>query len=277
MQMQIKLPQLELYKFEDGYENAPHAHDNEFQITIPIYGTCRFTHEHRTYELAAGESLVQHPADRHSFQIGHSSGVIIFKINERGLLQPDAGAQRRIELDFRQRFDPAEVSQYFRRWTSQLLTHERVDRLAAEETESQVLWYLRRSLRGSQSSELPGDGAVLPDRHLSRALEYIHAHYAEQLSVESLATIALQSRFHFIRSFKNFTGMTPYQYVLRLRVEEAKRRLAHSHESVTEISFGVGFASPSQLYRVFEKTVGQTPEQYRSGRDGADHEKRVKD
>lgn len=107
--------------------------------------------------------------------------------------------------------------------------------------------------------------AAAADLHLKRAVEYAHAHYRDQLDVDTLAAVALQSRFHFIRSFRTMTGLTPYQYVLRLRVEEAKAQLSRTAHTVADISCSLGFSSASQFYRAFAKATGLTPEQYRGG------------
>ncbi len=131
-----------------------------------------------------------------------------------------------------------------------------------------MLEYVHRLIWGSGQleKETAGKGACTGkdgDGHLHRVLDYIHAHYIDQVSIDELAAVALQSRFHFIRSFKSLTGMTPYQYVLRLRMEEARKQLRYSSVTITEISFGLGFSSTSQFYRVFMKSTGVTPEQYR--------------
>ncbi|MFC0391924.1 helix-turn-helix domain-containing protein [Paenibacillus mendelii] len=98
--------------------------------------------------------------------------------------------------------------------------------------------------------------AVLSDQHFSRVLDYIHGHYTEQMSVDKLSSIALQSRYHFIRTFRTLTGLTPYQYVLQLRIEKAKDQLGSTATTVEEISYNLGFSSASQFYRAFLKSTG---------------------
>lgn len=84
--------------------------------------------------------------------------------------------------------------------------------------------------------------------------------------MEELAAVALQSRFHFVRSFKASVRMTPYEYVLQLRITEANRRLLQTNMTVTEISFSLGFSCTNQFYWLFAKLVGVTPERYRKER-----------
>ncbi|EFM08636.1 transcriptional regulator, AraC family [Paenibacillus curdlanolyticus YK9] len=264
MHMQIKLPQLELHKIVNRFENVPHAHESDYQLTIPTHGTCHFTYENKQVTLSAGEGLLLHPRDRHSFHLNDEAGVIIVVVKDQRL-QPLMDI-RRDEQAVRHHFEPTVITRYFRQWTSTMFEVDALDRLAAEETELRVLG----DLQGLLADSKPLQPARLPvwssaDPHIARVLEYVHAHYTEQLDIDSMAAVALQSRFHFIRSFKSATGFTPYQYVLYLRMEQAKQWLAQTVDTVTDISFKLGFSSASQFYRAFEKSVGTTPEQYRAG------------
>ncbi|TBL72720.1 helix-turn-helix domain-containing protein [Paenibacillus thalictri] len=265
MIVQITTPQLELWRIGGEYVNLPHAHENEFQITVPICGTCFLTQEEKQYALAEGGGLVQHPQENHFFNIGAEAEVLIFKVGQKSL--KELAKHEQLEFSPRQQFDPASVNAMFRRWMGELLACDQADRLAQEETETQVLYYLFSSLSGSHKHKT---GAASPltvscsDPFIRQTLEYIHAHYTDDIHIDELASIALQSRFHFIRSFKSATRVTPYQYVLRLRMEEARRLLRQTNSSITDVSCNLGFSSPSQFYRAFVKAVGSTPEQYRS-------------
>ncbi|MFC5701429.1 helix-turn-helix domain-containing protein [Cohnella faecalis] len=264
--MQMKLPQLELHRIDEQFDNVPHVHDHHFQVTVPVRGACYFNRENKEYVLNAGESLVLNPSDRHSFRIGPDSGVIIIKVDERSFYP--AHLTERVEPAFRHSVDASEFAKQFRKWTTDVFALDQVDPMAAEETESKVLSYLQRMLWADQTDILRGSGTRVntaqTDRGMARVLEYVHAHYAERLNLDEMAAVAMQSRFYFIRSFKALTGCTPYQYVLRLRVEDAQQRLRRTADTVTDISFALGFSSASQFYRVFAGIVGMSPEKYRS-------------
>ncbi|WP_159882116.1 AraC family transcriptional regulator [Paenibacillus puerhi] len=269
MIVQITTPQLELWRIGGQFSNLPHAHEGEFQVTVPVNGTCFFTQENKEYMVAGGGGLVQHPLENHYFNIGHGAEVLIFKIGCSSL--KELVPYTELEFAVRQEFDPIIVSGHFRRWMGLLLDCDPTNRLAQEETETEVLQYLLGSLDGSHDNaskaytDLPM-GAFSSDPYLRHVLEYIHAHYSDDIHIDELASIARQSRFHFIRSFKKNVGLTPYQYVLRLRIEEARRLLERTALSVTEISCSLGFSSPSQFYRAFARMSGLTPEKYRGSR-----------
>lgn len=107
---------------------------------------------------------------------------------------------------------------------------------------------------------------ALPPYRLRQVTEYLHAHLGEDISLETLATLAGMSVYHFARQFKQTTGESPYQYLIRLRVEKARQLLRETTRSVTEVAFLVGYNSVSQFFEVFGRYTGTTPLQYRNGR-----------
>jgi AraC family transcriptional regulator len=104
----------------------------------------------------------------------------------------------------------------------------------------------------------------VPVRHSSMTLrhvtEYIHDNLDHQLTLGELALITGMSTYHFARTFKQVTGVTPHQYVLNARVERAKRLLLQGKLSIAEIANRVGFFDQSHLTRSFKRLVGVTPQ-----------------
>jgi AraC-like DNA-binding protein len=72
---------------------------------------------------------------------------------------------------------------------------------------------------------------------------------------------------YFRREFKRHTGLAPYQYVRRLRMEKARRMIGSSSDSLQSISERLGFASPFHLSAAFKKQYGQSPDHWRRRRD----------
>lgn len=91
--------------------------------------------------------------------------------------------------------------------------------------------------------------------------EYIHAHLDQDLKLVELAAIAQISPYHFLRLFKQKMGVTPHQYILQRRIEQAKFLLQHSELSLAEIALRVRFCDQSHLTRCFKRIVGITPKQ----------------
>ncbi|MGF7142755.1 AraC-like DNA-binding protein [Anaerotaenia torta] len=97
-----------------------------------------------------------------------------------------------------------------------------------------------------------------------RTISYINEHFAEKLSIEQLAGQAGLSPYHFIRTFKRETGLTPYEYLVNTRMNTAKYLLKNSRLSIKDICFNTGFSSESVFCNAFKKHQGATPAEYRT-------------
>lgn len=87
--------------------------------------------------------------------------------------------------------------------------------------------------------------------------------YRRELDMRALAVVAMMSRAHFIRSFRDVFGETPHRYLQRRRVERAMYLLRLGDHSVTEVCVDVGFTSLGTFSRTFSGVVGVSPSAYR--------------
>lgn len=94
-------------------------------------------------------------------------------------------------------------------------------------------------------------------------LDYMNENYATGVSCEELSKIIKIDKYSFIRNFKAQTGKTPYEYLLDLKIEKAKKMLKAADYTVTEISMACGFSSHSHFRSTFKKRTGIPPTQYR--------------
>lgn len=121
--------------------------------------------------------------------------------------------------------------------------------------------YRRRSARQPQRSRF-----IEAERRADRfgALQlWILDHLDETLSVEQLAELAAMSPRNFSRQFKAHVGMTPGDFITRLRLEEACRRIDSGGAQLKDIARQCGFASEQNLRRAFRKHLGILPAEYR--------------
>ncbi|HEU5195481.1 MAG TPA: AraC family transcriptional regulator [Methylomirabilota bacterium] len=104
----------------------------------------------------------------------------------------------------------------------------------------------------------------LPGVTLRRVVEHIDANVHRAPRLTELSAIAHMSMFHFARLFKSSTGLTPHRFVLRQRIEHAKRRLAGGDGSVAAVGRDAGFRNPSHFTNAFHRVTGVTPSEYRA-------------
>lgn len=106
---------------------------------------------------------------------------------------------------------------------------------------------------------------VITDKiEMNRVVEYMHQHYGKKLSNLQLAKIANMSESHFIRVFKKETNMSPIEYLVRLRIDKAKKLLKSASKNITEISLMCGFNSPSHFSSSFVQHENITPSEFQS-------------
>jgi AraC-like DNA-binding protein len=98
---------------------------------------------------------------------------------------------------------------------------------------------------------------------LSNVCSYISEHFTENITLESTATYAGFSKYHFERIFSEYTGMTFYQYLQQMRINYAQTLLSNPELSITDISFQSGFASSTAFTRAFKKSTGYPPSKFR--------------
>jgi AraC family transcriptional regulator len=98
---------------------------------------------------------------------------------------------------------------------------------------------------------------------MRRVDAFMRENLASGISLEQLAEVACISRFHFLRLFKQTYGETPLKRLTRLRMEEARGRLARGRESITEIAFRSGYDNPAHFAVAFRKTFGLAPSAYK--------------
>lgn len=119
---------------------------------------------------------------------------------------------------------------------------------------------LLSSLAVAHDHQMPRQGSNV----VSEACSYIEAHFAEPLSLSTIAGEVSLSQSQLIRLFKARLGTTPHSYILRYRITRAKELLGSTSLPVGEVSRRCGFSSESNFSYRFGKVVGQSPSAYRS-------------
>jgi AraC-like DNA-binding protein len=100
-------------------------------------------------------------------------------------------------------------------------------------------------------------------KRLNAGRDYIADNYQAQLSLSDMAKSSYMSPYHFLRVFKDTYGETPNEFLIRHRVEQAKKMLITENFSVSEICEKVGYASLGSFSSLFLKKTGMAPTLYR--------------
>src|SRR5262249_28676311 len=132
----------------------------------------------------------------------------------------------------------------------------------------------RDARRHLQTDVLAGPaaaGARVPEYRSERSgarlndvVAFIDRNYAKPLTIATLARRGRLSPFHFIRTFRVATGLTPHQYVRERRLERARHLLSTTAMPVTEVCEAVGFTSLGSFSTLFHRSTGLSPVAYRA-------------
>lgn len=98
---------------------------------------------------------------------------------------------------------------------------------------------------------------------LQKAIEYVDDHFVGEITAAKLADLAGLSVPHFNRLFRKLLRLSPMEYVLSLRIQEAQRLLATTPATMSEIAAEIGFYDQSHFTKRFRKIAGMTPLAYR--------------
>jgi AraC-like DNA-binding protein/CheY-like chemotaxis protein len=129
--------------------------------------------------------------------------------------------------------------------------------------------------RGSPPRTAPAVHASMPDNlpiqpvppdvaRLQPALRYVAAHYHQRVSADAVAQACGLTRFEFSRRFRETFQTTFRDYLMRVRIVEARRLLTEGRVSITGIAYSVGFNDGSHFARMFKRFTGMLPSDYAS-------------
>jgi AraC family transcriptional regulator len=106
----------------------------------------------------------------------------------------------------------------------------------------------------------------LTSPQIKRVTDFVQAHLGQNLSLEALAQQSGFSPYYFARLFRQTTGESPHQFVLRQRIERAQQLLKKTDVPLAHVALESGFANQSHLTRAFKQHLGLTPRGYRQDR-----------
>jgi len=116
---------------------------------------------------------------------------------------------------------------------------------------------------GGGAPQAPRKARTMSLQHEQRAKEMLRSRLDGSLSIADVAEACKLSRSYFIRAFKETTGLTPHQWLMAQRIEQARGMLTDPLLSLADIATQCGFSDQSHFTRAFTQTTGVSPGQWR--------------
>lgn len=232
----------------------------EFQVVYITAGRGYFECERmRPTSVSAGDILILFPGVRHAYRPSREtgwqeywvgfSGEHAYRLWHNGLFTPEHSIHQ-IGLN-------QEV----------LADYEQVVRLCRQQTPGfqvrlgALVLQLLAHIHSIESSSRTGAG----DSDLvQRARQVMSGHLDEGIEVEEIARQIGVGYTRLLEIFRKYTGLTPYQYFLQLRIHRAKELLQSPSLSIKEVAAAMSFENQYYFSRVFKKKTGLTPSQWRN-------------
>jgi len=101
------------------------------------------------------------------------------------------------------------------------------------------------------------------NKYINKAIQYMQEYYGSNISINDICSLIYLSPCHFKRVFKDYTGQTPYQYLMRIRLEKAKEILYDKEISIEEVAKLCGFVNSGHFSTVFKRVIGMSPSEFR--------------
>lgn len=162
------------------------------------------------------------------------------------------------DIRFLQAFNPVstELLQAVNAFDRESCRSDRI-KLMLDSLEVQIAAALLRDFRSNaEKEEVPPPDS---DSYVRMAAEYMRAYYSADITIGDICGEIHVSPFHFIRMFKQKTGMTPHQFLLRVRIEKARELLQSGRYSISEAASACGFISIPHFYEKFKEITGASP------------------
>lgn len=251
-------------RFENDWPSTMHFHAfTEFMYIVN--GEGKLLLENGEFIIKEGDVVMINPSTPHTetSQTQNCLEYYIFAIENISFELTSENAKANYENVFIYNIDSLDgrklLLALFKRIESELTMQKNYYEVYAQSLINEALIYI---LRKTNVKDVEYESTAAP-RECAFVKRFIDLHFAEKLTLEDIAKKTFFSKFYVIHSFKKQYGITPIQYLLSKRLEEAAVLLKTTNMSVTSVCSGIGFSSPSQFARAFKEKYGITPQNFR--------------
>ncbi len=231
---------------------------NSYLLMVMMKGTLEFQTRRQRGSIRVGQALLLDCNLPHSYRAQGECSFTFVHFD---------GAQSREIYEHINRSSGSAIrltdSTRMHEMVGELLGYMRDDRRVNEAQTSAMLYGILMVLM--QSAGVSGEGHI-GNSMVDQGIGYIQSHLSETLTVEAIAADAGYSPSYFSHVFQKETGMSPYHFVVKCRMDQAMQLLQTTRLPVQDIAFQVGFNSAANFCYAFRKEKGMSPHEYRKRR-----------
>ncbi len=253
-----------VYPEASVYPRIMHAHEDFVEIILILSGTSEYLIHNKKYNVKPGDLLIYNSEVVHDEISGPANQVGSYCIAVGGLNMPGLRKNALVPDDAGFIFHTNDSFEELHAIMKMMFANLYEEKPFAEGFCHSLLHaFLIKVLTVTGNTgaamERPEDPMILGQR----IKEYIDKHYMEQISLQDIGDALKVSTYYLAHIFKEMSGYSPVQYLLRRRIGEAQTLLISTDYSILRISEMVGYETQSYFSLQFTKHVGMSPMQYR--------------
>ena len=237
-----------------------HQHDSE--LLFVYHGNGKYICDGYAYDISPGDFLFTNQGDMHEVRSATELeiGTFCFGMSKLQLVNRAHGVMSTREEGYVRRAGEHQhmVTQLCRSIYHFMACTTPQERLIAQHMFLALLLLALSRPADERSQHLDGNAALAV-----RMQQYITLHFAEPITLQTIADALHISLYYAAHIFKQQTGISPVQYIINCRIGEAQNLLISSDFSATQIGAMVGYSNPNHFNVIFKKKVGMPPVQYR--------------
>ncbi|RPJ95335.1 AraC family transcriptional regulator [Rummeliibacillus sp. TYF005] len=224
-------------------------------LIIPLQGSANFTLNNQTFAMGIG--TIVHAGPQMSIKVDNSSK----KIWRYVVLHYEIPAkEKEVYQLYHQHFslkvdNQTRITRYIKELIKAYSVPGPISKITARTLFHQIIEELVQGAKRNSKSDR--------DTVIEQAVDFMHQHYTEKISVAEISKRFKINRRRFTELFERHTGLNPSNYIIELRMKEAKEMLRQSDLSIAVIAFQLSYDDPFYFSRIFKKYVGVSPTAYR--------------
>ena len=240
-----------------------------YEFLIPFTPILKFYVDNRELDCHPSQILPINPGQRHGVRTGHDGiSYILITVSHNTMTRQIRRFGSGV-MTCRFPVDLFPVHPDIQHVISRLIQESKVGDCGREiimqclAEELSVLLIRHYYRQPSHAGMVPLDSLVGEQARFRDVIALMQNNFSDRLSIEDLAKLCEMNCFHFIRTFKRFFNISPYNFLTRIRIFNARQMLIHTQLTASEIGRLCGFLSASRFSAVFRKDTGMTPSRYR--------------
>jgi len=248
---------------EKPWSFSLHRHDNLLEISLIVSGEASFECNRNNYTLKPGDLVIKNAGVLHSEFSSSETGFEQYCLGINGVQAPDLPPNTLVPEGINPVIHTESAFNYLKSMTAYLYEISSDTNIKSSDFTKQAIEN-ELSLINMMIANAVEDSS---QRNLSpfilQVLDYIDSHVSETMSLKTLAGQFYVSTYHLAHKFKEETGHTVNQYILRSKLGKAQESLVFTNEPIKKIAAECGYLNLQYFYSVFKKQIGITPAELR--------------